>query len=133
MSTGTRWEQRYANFQKALSQLESAVDLEEYSDLERQGLIQCFEYTIELAWKTLQDLLEVKGYTDKGPNPVIKKAFQIGLIEDGTEWAEMLKSRNETTHTYNEAIALEISQKIKTDYFPLLDQLDKQLEKETEE
>ncbi len=57
MSTDTRWRQRYANFQKALNQLEKAVNMKKYTDLEQEGLIQRFEYTIELAWKTLQDLL----------------------------------------------------------------------------
>jgi nucleotidyltransferase substrate binding protein (TIGR01987 family) len=133
MSTDTRWKQRYANFQKALLQLDKAVDLEDYSDLERQGLIQSFEYTIELAWKTLQDLLEAKGYEDKGPKPVVRQAFQIGLIPDGNAWIEMLDSRNETTHTYDEVIALKVSENIKNKYHPLLDELDKQLAKEKED
>lgn len=133
MSTDTRWRQRYANFQKALLQLDDAVGLEEYSDLERQGLIQCFEYTIELAWKTLQDYLEAKGYVDvKGPKPVVKQAFQIGLLADGDSWIEMLDSRNETTHTYDEATALRISEMIINSFYPLLDELDKQLAREKE-
>lgn len=133
MSTDTRWRQRYANFQKAMVQLDNAVALEEYSYLERQGLIQCFEYTIELAWKTLQDLLDAKGYEVKGPKPVVRQAFQDGLILDGSAWIQMLDSRNETTHTYDEETALRVSENIKNKYYFLLDELDKQLAKEKEE
>ena len=130
MSTDTRWRQRYANYQKALTQLDEAVEKETYSNLERQGLIQCFEYTIELAWKTLQDLLNARGYEVRGPKPVVKQAFQDGLLSDGNLWIEMLDSRNETAHTYNEATALKVSENIKKKYYPLLDELDRQLAKE---
>lgn len=134
MSTETRWRQRYANFQKAMLQLDAAVAKGEYSDLERQGLIQCFEYTIELAWKTLKDLLNANGYEEvKSPQEVVKQAFHDGLLPDGNAWIEMLDSRNETSHTYNEETALKISNNIRNKYYPLLDDLDKQLAKEKEE
>lgn len=134
MSTETRWRQRYANFQKALLQLDKAVDQKKYSDLEREGLIQRFEYTIELAWKTLQDLLGAKGYEDvKGPKPVIRQAFTDGYILDGEAWLEMWDNRILATHTYDEDTALEIAGKIKNTYYFLLDDLDKHLAKETEE
>lgn len=134
MSTETRWQQRYKNYQKALLQLEAAVAKNEYSDLERQGLIQCFEYTLELAWKTLQDLLSIKGYDDvKGPKAVIQQAFKDGLLSDGNAWIEMHMSRNETSHTYNEEVALRVSENIRHKYYPLLDELDKQLAEEKEE
>jgi len=134
MSTETRWRQRYANFQKALAQLEIAVDIDEYNDLEREGMIQRFEYTIELGWKTLQDLLAAKGYEEvKGPKPVIKQAFQDGYIIDGDAWLEMWDSRTKANHTYDEETAIEIADKIKNEYYFLLDDLDKKLAKETEE
>jgi nucleotidyltransferase substrate binding protein (TIGR01987 family) len=134
MNTETRWRQRYANFQKALLQLDNAVDMEEYSNLEREGLIQRFEYTIELAWKTLQDLLVSKGYEDiKGPKPVIRQAFKDGYILDGDAWLEMWDARLLTSHTYNEDTAIELAEKIKTKFFYLLDDLDKKLAKEIEE
>jgi len=129
MSTETRWRQRYANYQKALLQLDEATDLKEYSKLERQGLIQCFEYSVELSWKVLQDLLKARGYDVSGPKPVIRQAFDDGLITDGNEWIKMLDSRNETSHGYDEEIALEISEKIKNIFYPMLDELDKTLAK----
>lgn len=134
MSTDTRWRQRYANFQKALLQLDKAVAMDEYTDLEREGLIQRFEYTIELAWKTLQDLLGSKGYEDvKGPKPVIRQAFKDGYILDGDGWLEMWDGRLLTSHTYDEGTAINLAQKIISKFYYLLDDLDKRLAKETEE
>lgn len=133
MSTDTRWRQRYANFQKALTQLERAVDMDQYNDLEREGLIQRFEYTIELAWKTLQDLLGAKGYEDiKGPKPVIRQAFNDGYILDGNAWLEMWDGRLLTSHTYDEDTAIELADKIKNKFYFLLDDLDKKLAQEKE-
>jgi len=133
MSTDTRWRQRYANFQKALLELDEAVEKGEYSKLERQGLIQCFEFTFELAWQTLQDLLKARGYNISGPKPVIKQAFQDGIISDGNDWIEMMESRNKTSHTYNERVALGISEKVRNKYYQLFDALDKQLAQEKED
>lgn len=134
MSTETRWKQRYANFQKAFLQLDKAVDIDHYNDLEREGLIQRFEYTFELAWKTLQDLLAAKGYEDvKGPKPVIRQAFQDGYLLDGDAWLDMWESRLKSSHTYDEDTAIEIADKIKNTYYFLLDDLDKKLAKETSE
>ncbi len=130
MSTETRWRQRFSNFQKALLQLEEAVEMEEYSKLERQGLIQCFEYTIELAWKTLQDILQARGYEVAGPKPVMKQAFQDGWIVDGEGWNDMLDSRQLTSHTYDEETAIKVAYDIREKYFPLLHDLDKRLSQE---
>ena len=59
-----RWQQRFANFKKALLQLQSAVDLSAQralSNLEKQGVIQAFEFTHELAWNVLKDYLQDQG------------------------------------------------------------------------
>ena len=71
-----RWEQRFMNFKKALARLQmvQASDLASLSDLEKEGLIQRFEYTYELSWKTLQDFLRYKGYTDfAGPIGIARR------------------------------------------------------------
>lgn len=116
-----RWLQRFQNLEKAFREFSSACSLEHYSKLERSGLIQTFEYTFELAWKTLQDLLLSRGYEGiLGPRPVIEQAFQDGIIKDGETWVKMLLSRNLTVHTYNEKIAEELAGLIKTLYYPLI-------------
>ena len=109
MDKDIRWKQRFYNFKKAFSQLEKFMMKKELNELEKQGLIKAFEYTYELAWKSLQDLLIEKGYNNiKGPKPVIEQSFKDGYIIDGKGWMRMHQSRNLTSHTYNEETAEEI-------------------------
>lgn len=125
-----RWEQRFANFQKALSQLKKFIDKGDLSELENQGLIKAFEYTFELAWNTLKDFLEYQGQTEIfGSREAIRMAFKLNLIEDGGSWMDMLKSRNKTSHTYNEDTAQEICQEVTQVYYHLFQQLHGRLEK----
>jgi nucleotidyltransferase substrate binding protein (TIGR01987 family) len=120
MTPDIRWQQRFAHFQSALEQLKAAVALGDYSELEKQGLIQCFEYTYELGWNTLKDFLEDQGHSIRGPKDAIQAAFRIGLISDGESWMRMFKSRNLTSHTYNRQIADEVVEAIRRQYFPLM-------------
>lgn len=113
-----RWKQRFQNFEKAFLQLESAtIKLQSLSDLEKEGLIQRFEYTFELAWKTLKDYLESQNVEAKFPREVIKKGFQYEIIEDGEIWMNMLEKRNLMAHTYDEEIFNEAINQISTLYF----------------
>lgn len=116
-----RWIQRFSHFNKALTQLEDAVKLarqRDLSKLEEQGLIQAFEFTHELAWKTLKDFLESRGALNLyGSKDVTREAFKRGLIENGEAWMDMITSRNLTSHTYNEAVAAQIAAAIHGDYF----------------
>ncbi len=124
-----RWEQRFSNFRKALLQMEKIINKEELNEIEEQGLIKAFEYTYELGWKTLQDLLKEKGYQSiVGPRPVIEQSFQDGYIVDGRKWMEMLKSRNLTSHTYNEETAADVINDIKSSYYNLFLDLKEKLE-----
>lgn len=126
-----RWQQRLINFNKAFSQLERFISKEDLNEMEEQGLIKAFEYTYELSWKTLQDLLKEKGYQDIiGPRPVIEQGFHDGLITDGKGWMQMHRSRNLTSHTYDEDTADEIVEQIRGRYFALLKELKKRFEKE---
>jgi len=123
-----RWEQRFANFRKALSQLKKFVDKGELSELEEQGAIQAFEYTYELAWNALKDFLEYQGQTDiYGSRDAIRQAFQAGLIEDGDKWMDAYVSRTKTSHTYNEETAKEVVKAILTDYFEIFVALEKKM------
>ncbi len=126
-----RWQQRFSNYTKAFNQLERFMLKEDLNEMEEQGLIKAFEYTYELSWKTLQDLLKEKGYLDiVGPRPVIEQSFQDGYIADGKGWMEMHKSRNLTSHTYDEETAVEIIAAIRETYFDLLKELKVRLDKE---
>ncbi len=98
-----RWKQRFQNFEKAFLQLEKGVNLfAKLDDIGKEGLIQRFEYTLELAWKTMKDYLEYNEIIAKFPRDVIKHAFQADLIENGESWMNMLKERNLMAHTYDE-------------------------------
>jgi nucleotidyltransferase substrate binding protein (TIGR01987 family) len=117
-----RWRQRFQNFRKAFVQLSAGCDLAQQrtlSNLEQQGLIQAFEFTHELAWNTLKDFLEHHGAIGiYGSKDATREAFAKGLIEDGELWMAMIQSRNQTTHTYDEATANEIATAITSSYGP---------------
>ena len=117
-----RWRQRMENFTKALAQLDAACGKTEYTDLERAGLVQTFEFSFELAWKTLKDLLFYEGFDPKTPREVIRKSFEAGYLnEDDTETLlDALDQRNWLSHTYQETIAREAEQRITQSYAPVL-------------
>lgn len=128
MSNDIRWKQRFENYRLALKQLTEFVDKGELSNLERQGLIQCFEYTFELGWKTLKDYLEAGGQSTGTPRSVIQHAFQLGLIDSGHQWIDALEKRNYLAHSYNEEYAAMAEILIRTVYFQMLQQARDSLE-----
>ena len=107
-----RWKQRFSNFGRAMANLNAAVQLASQrplSDLEKQGLIQSFEFTHELAWNVLKDYFAYQGNPGiTGSRDAVREAFSAGLLEDGEGWMQMIKSRNQSSHTYNQAVADEI-------------------------
>lgn len=114
-----RWKQRFINFEKAFIQLKDAVSrYESLDDLSKEGLIQRFEYTFELAWKTLKDYLESEGVIAKFPREVIKNAFQTELINNGEAWLDMLEKRNLLAHTYDKRNFKEALNTIINLYYP---------------
>lgn len=120
-----RWQQRVSNYAKALDNLRAAVVLaaeRALSNLEKQGLIQAFEFTHELAWNGMKDYFVYQGNMSiTGSRDATREAFKVGLIADGEGWMEMLASRNRTSHTYNQAVADEIAERIIHQYFGLFD------------
>lgn len=129
MSEDIRWKQRLENYAKALRQLTRFIEKGELNELEQQGLIQCFEYTYELAWNSIKDLFEAQGEVSIiGSRDAFRLAFKRGLIENGETWMEMIKSRVLTSHTYNEEVAEEIANKIVTQYYPEFIRLHQRLE-----
>lgn len=117
-----RWKQRFDNFNLALHQLTLAVELSqqrEFTDLEKQGVIQGFEFVHELAWNVLKDFLEYEGIQGMvGSRGAVREAFKRGLIEEGDLWMDMIEKRNLTSHTYNSALAQELVTLIVNDYYP---------------
>lgn len=118
-----RWHKRLNSFERALTQLENAVGLmktRSLSDLEKQGMIQAFEFTHELAWNLMKDYLVWQGFSDiAGSRDATREAFANGLIADGETWMAMIQSRNLTSHTYNQHTANLIVDATATVYAPL--------------
>ncbi|SFM28965.1 nucleotidyltransferase substrate binding protein [Salibacterium qingdaonense] len=131
---GVRWRQCFENFNKAYRMLMEAV--EQYpalSTLEKEGMIQRFEYTFELAWKTLKDFLEAQGVDVPFPRDVLKTAYQYNLIDNGEIWLEMLESRNILAHTYNEERFYLAVEKIKNEFSPAITQTFRMLKEKYDE
>ncbi|APA00718.1 MULTISPECIES: nucleotidyltransferase substrate binding protein [Flavobacterium] len=118
-----RWKQRFEHFVNAFKQLKNAKQLKEerdFTELELQGVIQAFEVSQELSWKVMKDFLEEQGKTDLfGSKNAVKEAFNVGLISKGEVWLDMIKSRNLTSHIYDEKEVLAILEIILNDYFPV--------------
>jgi nucleotidyltransferase substrate binding protein (TIGR01987 family) len=128
MKEDVRWVQRLQNFSKVLAQLERFIEKKELNGLERQGIIQAFEYNFELSWNTLKDYFEYQGESNiHGSRDAIRITFQRGMIENGELWMQMLKSRTLTTHTYNETIAIMIEKEIRESYFKAFQNLQQKL------
>ena len=121
-----RWVQRFANYRKALGRLGMAVDIVAREDadaavkeLMKEGLIQRFEYTHELAWKVMKDYAEYQGYTEiRGSRDAFRKAFEMGIIAD-RRWMESIEDRNLTSHNYDDETAEKIYEAIVNVYYPL--------------
>ncbi|NQU47697.1 MAG: nucleotidyltransferase substrate binding protein [Planctomycetes bacterium] len=124
-SDGIRWQQCHDNFEKALERLNSACQKEEYSDLERAGLVQMFEFTFELAWKTMKDLLFFGGLTANTPREAIRQSFVAEWLSEADAEAllDALQKKNLLTHTYEAAMAVEAERLIKLNYAPALRRL----------
>ena len=119
-----RWKQRFDNFIKAYKELEEVERLAKQrplTKLEKQGLIQCFEYNHELAWNVLKDYLEEQGFINIiGSKNATREAFKQNLINDGEVWMNMIKDRNLTSHAYDKKLADEIIDKIINKFYPEL-------------
>ena len=126
MFTSIRWQQRFQNFEKAFQRLEEGIErINETPDdqLLMAGLVQTYEFTMELGWKTTKDYLEELGYELVGPKIVMKQAVEAKIVRSGRMWMEAIDHRNETSHTYNRKIAEKVIKKIKSDYFQMLKEL----------
>ncbi len=125
----SRWQQRFSNYRKALAQLATFFEPPALNEREKQGLIKAFEYTFELGWNTLRDLLRSQGDASLlGSRDTLREAFRLGLIEDGEAWMLMIQDRNLTSHTYNRCTADAIAANISGGYLAAFQQLERTLE-----
>lgn len=122
-----RWKQRFGNYKKALAKLSEGVMLlssdngyaAPVSEIMQEGLIQRFEYTLELAWNVMKDYEQYQGITDvQGSRSALRQALALKLITD-REWMNSVDDRNLSTHDYDRQTAAEIRNKIIKIYYPL--------------
>lgn len=123
MSKSIRWQQRFHNLHDAFAQLARGLAIATPNDIEKQGIIQIFEFTFELAWKTLKDYLESQQVVAQFPRDVIKEAFHYQLIRDEDVWMDMLEKRNQMAHTYDETAANAALALIRQPYAAALEQV----------
>lgn len=119
-----RYEERKNDLNKAVDRLKEALEIEE-NEIVIDGTIHRFEFTFELAWKTMKDYLEYIGIIQGigSPREIIKTAYENGIIKDGDKWIKMMLARNSLSHLYDEEKSREIYIEIKEIYFKLLQEL----------
>jgi len=122
-----RWKQRFQNFDRAFILLRDALEKgsDSLNQLEKEGVIQRFEFSFELAWKTLKDYMEEDGFlfATITPRQVLKDAFAAKILTDGQVWIDMLDHRNLLSHTYNLVKFEEAVKAVHNRYLDAFDQL----------
>lgn len=112
----------YETFKKAYAKLKEFIETDNGSEKDRSAIINAYQYTFELWWKTLQKYMQQLEMLDElGPGSVIRTAFQYQIIDEGSKYMSMLKDRNLITHTYKEDVAEDIYLNIKNDYIEILE------------
>jgi len=116
MSKDIRWKQRFDNFAQVYLLLREAFarGVAPLSQLEKEGAIQRFEMTFELAWKTMSDYLQESGLELRPVTlrKVIKEAFAARILEDAQKWIDMMLHRNLLPHTYDSKVFEEVLQAV---------------------
>ncbi len=120
--------QKIENYHHALAQLAEAVQIytaDPGDALYRDGLIQRFEFTVELAWKSLKEYLEDQGAVlgIASPRGVLKEAYAAGVITDADTWNRIIEARNITSHVYDEKTAQTVADQIAREFLPVLQKL----------
>lgn len=119
-----RWKKRFENFSTAFNKLKEAIELEELNELERNGLIKRFEFTIDLSWKVMKDFLVENGFVFKpSPKDTFRIAQQAGYIDFAQILIDGLDIRNELSHDYNGTRFETSEQLIREEIYPALKKL----------
>jgi len=126
-----RWTYRLSSYRRALSLLDEAVRLERdrgLTVLERMGLAQAFEITVELGWKLIKDVLEAQGLPPlPGPNAVVRAGFEAELVSNGRGWLRAISLRNSLSHMYKEDMLAAAVPEIVNEHHPTLLSLPEEL------
>lgn len=123
MNKEIRWKQRFENFKNAFIAFKNGLEIKKPSVIEKQWIIQWFEFTFELAWKVIKDFLESKWVVAQFPRDVIKKAFEWEIIKDWHIWVKMLEDRNKLSHIYDQKQADEIYKSISKKYWKPIEEM----------
>lgn len=118
-----RWKQRFQNYEKAFGRLVRAIEVVKATpddDLLQSGLVQTYEYTFELALKTLKDYLESKGFLLRSPRETIRQGFQSGFIANAEDWLQALADRNLIDHIYDDEVMARVLKDVFERYFFIL-------------
>lgn len=123
-----RWHYRFDNFKRAYTLLREAIEIKQerpLTQLEQEGVIQRFEYTIELAWKTMKDYLEFQNVvlSQITPRTVMKEAFAAQLIQEGQVWQDALDARNKMSYVYDFKQFESVINNIEAHYLPVIETL----------
>ncbi len=125
---------KYDNFKAALNNLKVIYRYHEpYGTVEITGIVGLYEICFEQAWKAMKEILEINGYAEGAtgsPKTILKTAFRAGMIQDEALWLDALVSRNNVAHAYNEAIALDIVNRTKEQYYGMFVHLEQTIEKD---
>ncbi|MCP9809205.1 nucleotidyltransferase substrate binding protein [Cyanobium sp. HWJ4-Hawea] len=130
-SKNLRWRQRLESLQRALKQLKAALAAlanDPSNDVIAIAVIKAFEFSFELSWKSLKDLLQHEGIDAMLPREVLRQAFAYELLAEGQIWIDMLEQRNLMAHTYDEQRARQATAMIRERFAPALLELASALE-----
>ena len=108
-----RLRERLEGFGRALDRLDEALAVPADASLALDGTLQRFEFTFELAWKTLKDALEKEGVEARTPREVLREAYGAGWLDDEEAWIDMLRDRSLSSHVYSEEAAAEIYARVR--------------------
>ena len=118
------------NFETATNRLKAALEYDPLElDIALDAVIQRFEFTFEMAWKSVKLAAKAVGYDCKSPKGCLKLAYRMGWIGDEEKWLELLETRNLTLHTYDQETAMDVYETVKDDC-EVFDSLLKELKKE---
>lgn len=118
-----RWRERFISYQKCVLLLEKYGCNYTLNELERAGVVQMYEMTVELAWKLIKDYLETQEMYVKTPRDAVKEAFRVEIIRDADLWLKALQDRNLTSHTYEEIVVDELVRSVRERFLPMFGEL----------